>query len=146
MFAAALALLTVLSGWSSGVNGVVARWAPWVQLPLNHVTPTRPPMTIGVLLVQFATANQLVRRVLGSVGAVRPAGQPQPSDLLNGGRLLGPMERLLILGLGIGGQVAATGAVVAAKGSSASPELSSPEKPQRRRRTAATRPMKAPCR
>lgn len=80
-------------------------------------------MIVGVVLVQFATANQLVRLVLGSVGAVRPAGEPQPSDRLKGGRLLGPMERLLILSLGVGGQVAAASAVVAAKGIIRFPEL-----------------------
>lgn len=124
VFGAALALLTVLSGWSSPPVGLVARWSTWVHLPLSHVTPTRLLMLIGVVLVQFATANQLVRLVLGSVGAVRPAGEPQPSDRLKGGRLLGPMERLLILSLGVGGQVAAASAVVAAKGIIRFPELS----------------------
>jgi hypothetical protein len=124
VFAAALALLAVLSGWSSPANGLVVRWSAWVHLPLSHVTPTRLLMLVGVVLVQFATANQLVRLVLGSVGAVRPAGEPQPSDRLKGGRLLGPMERLLILSLGVGGQVAAASAVVAAKGIIRFPELS----------------------
>jgi hypothetical protein len=124
VFAAALLALTVLSGWSSPVGGVFARWSGWVQLPLHHVTPTRLLMVVGVVLVQFATTNQLVRLVLGSVGAVRPAGEPQPSDRLKGGRLLGPMERLLILSLGVGGQVAAASAVVAAKGIIRFPELS----------------------
>ncbi len=124
VFAAALALLIILSGWSSAVGGVVGRWSAWVQLPLSHVTPTRLLMIVGVVLLQFATGNQLVRLVLGSVGAVRPAGEPQPSDRLKGGRLLGPMERLLILSLGVGGQVAAASAVVAAKGIIRFPELS----------------------
>ncbi|WP_231996974.1 hypothetical protein, partial [Mycobacterium scrofulaceum] len=116
VFAGTLTLLTLLSGWSSTVGGGIARWVAWAHLPLGHVTPTRLLMVIGVVLVQFATANQLVRLVLGSVGAVRPVGEPQPSDRLKGGRLLGPMERLLILSLGVGGQVAAASAVVAAKG------------------------------
>lgn len=123
VFAAALTLLTVLSGWSSAVDGVIARWSDWAHLPLGHVTPTRLLMVVGVVLAQFATANQLVRLVLGSVGAVRPTGEPQPSDRLKGGRLLGPMERLLILSLGVGGQVAAASAVVAAKGIIRFPEL-----------------------
>ncbi len=123
VFGCALALLAVLSGWSAPAGGVVARWSAWVHLPLGHVTPTRLLMLLGVVLVQFATANQLVRLVLGSVGAVRPAGEPQPSDRLKGGRLLGPMERLLILSLGVGGQVAAASAVVAAKGIIRFPEL-----------------------
>ncbi|OBI88990.1 hypothetical protein [Mycobacterium sp. 1245805.9] len=124
VFAAALVLLIVLSGWSSPVKGVIARWSGWVQLPLSHVTPSRLLMIVAVVLAQFATGNQLVRLVLGSVGAVRPAGEPQPSDRLKGGRLLGPMERLLILSLGVGGQVAAASAVVAAKGIIRFPELS----------------------
>ncbi|GAB1811434.1 hypothetical protein [Mycobacterium sp. MUNTM1] len=123
VFGCAMALLAVLSGWSSPAHGAVARWSAWVHLPLAHVTPTRLLMLVGVVLVQFATANQLVRLVLGSVGAVRPPGEPQPSDRLKGGRLLGPMERLLILSLGVGGQVAAASAVVAAKGIIRFPEL-----------------------
>jgi hypothetical protein len=74
-------------------------------------------MTVGVVLLQLTTGNQLVRLVLGSVGAVRPAGEPQPSDRLKGGRLLGPMERLL------GGQLAAASAVVAAKSIIRFPEI-----------------------
>lgn len=120
---AALALLIVLSGWASAVNGVVARWSTWVQLPFSGAGPTRVLMIVGVVLLQFATGNQLVRLVLASVGAIRPAGQPQPSDRLKGGRLLGPMERLLILSLGVGGQVGAASAVVAAKGIIRFPEL-----------------------
>ena len=91
-------------------------------------------MIVGVVLVQFATGNQLVRLVLGSVGAVRPAGEPQPSDRLKGGRLLGPMERLLILSLGVGGQVAAASAVVAAKGIIRFPELNAQKEHRQRRR------------
>lgn len=123
VFTAALTLLIVLSGWAAEVNGIVARWSSWVALPLGDVTPTRLLMIVGVVLMQFATGNQLVRLVLGSVGAVRPAGEPQPSDRLKGGRLLGPMERLLILSLGVGGQVGAASAVVAAKGIIRFPEL-----------------------
>lgn len=123
VFGGALTVLAVLSGWSSPGGGIVARWSAWVHLPLSHVTPAKLLMLVGVMLVQFATANQLVRLVLGSVGAVRPPGEPQPSDRLKGGRLLGPLERLLILSLGVGGQVAAASAVVAAKGIIRFPEL-----------------------
>jgi hypothetical protein len=76
----------------------------------------------GAPLAVFAMTVAL-RLVLASVGAVKPAGQPQPSDRLKGGRLLGPMERLLILGLGLGGQLAAATAVVAAKSIIRFPEL-----------------------
>lgn len=120
---AAVAVLIVLSGWGSHVGGLAAHWAHWVVLPLGGVAPTRLLMVAGVVLLQLATGNQLVRLVLGAAGVLRRAGEPQPSDRLRGGRLLGPMERLLILSLGAGGQVAAAAAVIAAKGIIRFPEL-----------------------
>jgi hypothetical protein len=121
VFGSTIVVLGALSGWASPVAGVVGRWLPWVGL--NSVDPTHALLVIGVTLLQLVTGNQLVRLILGSVGAVRPAGEPQPSDRLKGGRLLGPMERLLILGLGLGGQLAAATAVIAAKGIIRFPEL-----------------------
>ena len=103
VFGGAVGLLIVLSGWGSDVAGLVARWPSWVG-PLGG--PDQLLMVVGVLLLQLVTGNQLVRLVLGSVGAIKLAGEPQPSDKLKGGRLLGPMERLLILGLGLAGQLA----------------------------------------
>ena len=124
MFGLALAALIVLSGWASEVDGLVERWAGWVDIPgIGDITPNKLMMVVGVVLLQFFTGNQLVRLVLGSVGAVKPEGQPQPSDRLKGGRLLGPMERILILGLGLAGQLAAATAVVAAKSIIRFPEI-----------------------
>lgn len=123
VFGGAVGVLGALAGWASPVAGLVGRWLPWVGL--DGVDPTDAVMTAGVVLLQLVTGNQLVRLILGSVGAVRPAGEPQPSDRLKGGRLLGPMERLLILGLGLGGQLAAATAVIAAKGIIRFPELNS---------------------
>ena len=124
VFGLALAALILLSGWASGVGGLVERWAGWVDIPgIGDITPNKLLMVFGVVLLQFVTGNQLVRLVLGSVGAVKPEGQPQPSDRLKGGRLLGPMERILILGLGLAGQLAAATAVVAAKSIIRFPEI-----------------------
>ena len=124
VFGTAVALLIMLSGWGSDAAGLVARWSSWVDVPgLGGVSPDRLLMVTGVVLLQLVTGNQLVRLVLGSVGAVKPAGEPQPSDRLKGGRLLGPMERLLILGLGLSGQLAVATAVVAAKSIIRFPEI-----------------------
>ena len=124
VFGLALAALILLSGWASEVAGLVGRWSSWVEVPaVGDVSPDRLLMVVGVVLLQLVTGNQLVRLVLGSVGAVKPAGEPQPSDRLKGGRLLGPMERLLILGLGLGGQLAVATAVVAAKSIIRFPEI-----------------------
>ncbi|HET6731237.1 hypothetical protein [Mycobacterium sp.] len=124
VFGGAAGVLILLSGWGSDVAGLVQRWSGWVGLPgLDEVSPNRVLMVVGVVLLQLVTGNQLVRLVLGSVGAVKPAGQPQASDKLKGGRLLGPMERLLIVGLGLAGQLAAATAVVAAKSIVRFPEI-----------------------
>jgi hypothetical protein len=124
VFGIALGLLILLSGWASDIGGLVERWASWVDIPgIGGVGPNRLMMVVGVVLLQFVTGNQLVRLVLSSVGAVKPEGQPQASDRLKGGRLLGPMERTLILGLGLAGQLAAATAVVAAKSIIRFPEI-----------------------
>jgi hypothetical protein len=120
IFGVAVGLLILLSGWGSDVGGVVARWPSWVGIAVD---PDRLLMIVGVVLLQLVTGNQLVRLVLGSVGAVKPAGEPQASDRLKGGRLLGPMERLLIVGLGLAGQLAVATAVVAAKSIIRFPEI-----------------------
>ncbi|MGV0835558.1 hypothetical protein [Mycolicibacterium thermoresistibile] len=124
VFGFAVAVLVTLSGWGSDVGGPVGRWSAWVDLPgATELDPDRVLMVVGVVLLQLATGNQLVRLVLAAVGAVKPLGQPQPSDRLKGGRLLGPMERLLILGLGLAGQLAAASLVVAAKSIIRFPEI-----------------------
>ena len=125
VFGGAVGVLLLLSGWASPVGGLVAGWAGWVDLPGGTAVDADRMLTIvGVGLLQLVTGNQLVRLVLAAVGAVKPVGQPQPSDRLKGGRLLGPMERLLILGLGLAGHLAAASLVVAAKSIIRFPEIS----------------------
>lgn len=126
VFGVGAALMVGFGGWASDVAGPLGRWLPWVGL--GQVPPGRALMIVGIVLLQLVTANQLVRLILGAVGAVRPAGVPQPSDRLKGGRLLGPMERLLIVGLGLGGQFGAASAVIAAKGIIRFPELNAARK------------------
>jgi hypothetical protein len=124
VFGLGFSALILLSGWASHVGGLIARWPAWAGIHhIGAIGGDRILMVLGVLLLQFVTGNQLVRLVLGSVGAVKPEGQPQPSDRLKGGRLLGPMERTLILGLGLCGQLAAATAVVAAKSIIRFPEI-----------------------
>jgi hypothetical protein len=123
VFGGAVVALILLCGLASDVGGLVGRWSTWSGLT-DGIAADRVVMIIGVMLIQLATGNQLVRLVLGSVGAVKPVGQPQASDRLRGGRLLGPMERLLIVGLGLGGQLAMATAVVAAKSIIRFPEIS----------------------
>jgi hypothetical protein len=125
--------LVALGGWASTAGGLLGRWLAWADLPLagGQSSPAHVLLVVGLLLVNLATANLVVRLVLVAVGAMRPVldlgggdgAGPQPSDQLRGGRLLGPMERVLILGLGLAGQITAAGLVIAAKGLIRFPEL-----------------------
>ncbi len=122
------AALVILSGWASPAGGALQDWLDWADPPLvGDAAPGRLLLVLGLLLVNLVTANVLVRMVLLSVGALRPAlpldTSTQASDELKGGRLLGPMERVLILGLGLAGQLTAAGLVIAAKGLIRFPEL-----------------------
>lgn len=127
VLAAAIGLLIILSGLGSRVGGAVAHWSAWSTLSLD-ADPTWLLMVCAAVLLQLVTGNQIVRLILAATGSLRPPGQPQPSDRLKGGRLLGPMERVLILGLGLAGQLAASTAVIAAKSIIRFPELSSTRK------------------
>ena len=126
---AALALAIGLSGRAGPVEGVIGRWADDVALPLlADVGGGRLLLLAGVFLIQLSTGNVVVRLVLTVTGTSHPArdGAPTgPETRLKGGRLLGPMERVLIVGLGLAGQVTAASLVVAAKGLLRFPELSS---------------------
>jgi uncharacterized membrane protein HdeD (DUF308 family) len=104
-------------------GGPLGAWLERVPVVGGTVPPATALLVVAAMLAQLSTANIVVRLVLASVGALKPAGQPQASDRLRGGRLLGPMERLLILGLGLAGQPTAAGLVIAAKGLIRFPEL-----------------------
>lgn len=125
-------LLVACSGAASPAGGFIGQWQGSMQLGFLHHETGRTLLVAGLLLVNLATGNLLVRLVLVSVGALRPtsarAAGLQPADRLKGGRLLGPMERWFILGLGLAGQVTAAAIVVAAKGLLRFPELQSKSK------------------
>jgi hypothetical protein len=91
------------------------------ELPgaLAGVDPETFLLLAGVALAQLATANVAVRMVLDAVGV--PASTNEKT--LKGGRMLGPMERLLILALGLAGEVTAAAVVGGAKGLLRFPEL-----------------------
>lgn len=93
---------------------VLGRW------PLSDVL-----VASGVVLAQLATANVVVRLVLDAVGVPATSNEKQ----LKGGRVLGPMERLFIVGLGAVGELTAAAVVIAAKGLLRFPELQRAQQP-----------------
>lgn len=136
--AAGASVLVVLSGWASEVSGPLARWLDWTGVEaLGAVDPTRALLLLGLFLAQLSTGNAVVRLVLARTGALDPRGGPQAADRLRGGRLLGPMERVFILGLGLAGQVTAASVVIAAKGLIRWPELQRASRDSERREREA---------
>ncbi len=127
--AATLVVPLLFSGAATSPDGLLGRWLRWADVPGPlSPEPSRVLLLAGLVLLNVATANVLVRLVLLTIGALRPdqvaaPPVPQPADRLKGGRLLGPMERLVILGLGLAGEFAAAGLVIAAKGLLRFPEI-----------------------
>lgn len=110
-------------------SGLLSRWldaAPWALVSV--LPPERALLLIALVLVQLSTGNVIVRLVLAATGTMLPAQhgtEGDPETRLKGGRLLGPMERLVIFGLGLAGELTAAGIVIAAKGLLRFPELQS---------------------
>ncbi len=89
--------------------------------PFSQVGVDSAVVVMGVALAQVSTANIAVRLLLQAVGVPAAANEKR----LKGGRVLGPMERLFIVGLTLAGELTAAAIVVAAKGLLRFPELQS---------------------
>jgi hypothetical protein len=120
--------VVLISPLASTGGGPAGDWLGNVDLPvLGGLDVDRAMLLLGGLLVQMSTGNVIVRLVLSATGTLVPSRGPahDSTRTLKGGRLLGPMERLVILGLGLGGHLTAAGIVVTAKGLLRFPELQS---------------------
>ncbi|UFN44547.1 hypothetical protein [Nocardioides okcheonensis] len=127
LFVLAVGGAVACSGLAPEAAGPLGRWLDDVTVPaLAGVSPDRFLLVLGGFGVQLSTGNVLVRLVLKTTGTINPrADGAMPPTQLKGGRLLGPLERVFILALALGGQVTAASIVVAAKGLLRFPELSS---------------------
>lgn len=127
VFAGALVVAILLSPYAGNASGVVGEWLEVTPVSvLTGLDADQALLLAAVMLAQLSTGNVLVRLVLSATGTVNPAkraGRAVPTYRLKGGRLLGPMERVLILGLGLAGELTAASVVVAAKGLLRWPEL-----------------------
>ncbi|WP_432479311.1 hypothetical protein [Nocardioides sp. GXQ0305] len=135
VLAGGVALAVLVSGAAPPADGLLGAWLDGVGLPLlAGLSPDRALLLLGVVLLQMSTGNVVVRLVLAATHTVNPAREGTPSDpatRLKGGRLLGPMERLLILALALAGEATAATVVVAAKGLLRFPELSARREQER---------------
>ena len=119
----------VLAPAAGPAGGLLEDWLSRSPLPvLEGLDADRVLLLFAAFLVQLSTGNVIVRLVLAATGTVNPAkagGVDDPGTQLKGGRLLGPMERVFLLGLGLAGQLTAASIVIAAKGLLRFPELQS---------------------
>jgi hypothetical protein len=125
----AFAVAVLVAPAASPAGGLLEDWLAQDPLPvLRGLDADRVLLLVGAYLVQLSTGNVLVRLVLAVTGTVNPTrlgGLDDPEMRLKGGRLLGPMERVFILGLGLAGHLTAASIVIAAKGLLRFPELQS---------------------
>lgn len=122
-----LTVLFALAGVDAGAGGPLARW--WGSLGLPRLAPVpldRALLVLAVMVAQVGTGNVVVRLVLDAAGA-----HSQPG-VLRGGRWLGPMERVFVVGLALAGQATAASVVIAAKGILRFPELQDQRGPGQR--------------
>jgi hypothetical protein len=115
------AVLVVLSGDLTFDDVPIQGWYDDLAIPgLATVPFDRFALGLGVVLFLTTAANVVVRSVLALTG---PRVLAQENDL-QGGRILGPLERWFVFACALTGNLAAIAIVVAAKGILRFPEIS----------------------
>jgi hypothetical protein len=107
-----LAALLALSGSADPVQGRLAEW--YSQLGFGFprdISVDQFTLGAGAAVFLLATGNRLVRLTLAATEASLLKGE----GTLRGGRVLGPMERLMVAAAVVSGGLAGAGFVVAAK-------------------------------
>ncbi|WP_159795795.1 hypothetical protein [Puerhibacterium puerhi] len=99
-------------------------WPAALVGSLTHVRFDLSVAVLGITLAQVATGNVAVRLVLDAVGVPAATNEKR----LRSGRILGPLERVFIVGLGVAGYLTAASVVVAAKGLLRFPEIQGSER------------------
>ncbi len=109
------------SGWVRPTGGVLERWSAQSDLPaIAGLGSEQLLLGAGVFAFLLNTANLIVRLVLALAGTLAITAHSS----LRGGRMLGPLERTFIFGLGLAGELTAASIVIAAKGLLRYPEIS----------------------
>ncbi len=118
-----LATGLVLSGqWNDIAGDRLDRWLLDLPYPVIAGADVGSfSLALGALAFLTSSANGAVRMLL------RAAGGPhleEQAEVLRGGRVIGVLERLLVFGLAVAGQLGAAALVATAKGVLRFPELS----------------------
>lgn len=102
-------------------DGWLVRWYAGLDLPsLADVSVEQFVLGAACVVYLVESANIVVRLMLIGTGPSVMATE----NTLQGGRILGPIERVFVLGMALAGQFAALSVVVAAKGILRFPEIS----------------------
>jgi hypothetical protein len=117
---ATLVAAFAISGTVDPVSGHLERWYTNLAFRFVRSVPV-DQFVLGVSAALFllATANRVVRLVLEAAGTPAAVGE----TMLSGGRLLGPMERLLVGAMVLSGDLTGAAVVIAAKGLLRLPEI-----------------------
>lgn len=120
--AAVMAALFAASGSVNSISGPLERW--YGNLGFGFVNALSvDQFVLGLSAVVFMTAsgNRIVRLVLDAAGVSRRTSE----SALKGGRLLGPLERLIVYAIVLAGDPAAAAIVITGKGLLRFPEIRS---------------------
>lgn len=131
--AIALIGVFVASGSAAPIDGAIKDWYENLPFPFatsgsDAVSLDQFILSIAVFFFLLATGNRIVLLVLAaakdSEGKEGGREEDGESELLKGGRFLGPMERLIVTASILSGNLAGAGFVIAAKGLLRFPEIS----------------------
>lgn len=118
--AAVMAVLVAASGSADSISGPLERW--YANLGFDFIgVISADQFVLGLSAVVFMTAsgNRIVRLVLDAAGVSRRTSE----SALKGGRLLGPLERLIVFAIVLAGDPAAAAIVITGKGLLRFPEI-----------------------
>ena len=102
----------------------LASWYESLGIPsLTHVPFDSFVLALVVVIAQVRPANSIVRAVLDNVGR----GLLAQERRLKGGRVIGPLERVLVFGLAVSGNIGGVAVIMAAKGILRFPEINRDE-------------------
>lgn len=114
------ALLFALSGSIGSIGGSLQRWYANLGFGFREDVPVDQfILALGVVVFLTASANRVVRYVLDA--AVKKWERSE--GVLAGGRILGPLERLIVAAIVLAGDPAAAAIVVTGKGLLRFPEI-----------------------
>jgi hypothetical protein len=98
---------------ASPISGPLDRWYSKLPFPFARSIPVEQfLLALCAALFLLATANRVVRLILDTAGTPVAEGEA----VLRGGRLLGPMERLIVGALVVAGDATGAAIIITAKG------------------------------